>query len=176
MWFGVITSAWMNGGSNPIEPEPQEGFQTWDINWYQYQNETLTQVMLEAAGQSFMESVSASPGSSYSSGWSFSLLFPTAGHFDITVGGGWASQMDAYISNESAKRDCYNNDPGGSNQLVCTSWEYHYYDYSDLYSTDGSFASHSLSIDVVAVPEPSTWVLWLAGVGALLAIVRRRAA
>lgn len=175
--FSVLTSASSYGGSNPFEPAPQEGYQNWDINWYGYENETLNQVWLEAAGSSFSDFPSLSPGSSHAGSWSFSVLFPTAGSFELTLAGGWASQVEVYSSSESASRDCWNIDPEGSNELACSSWSYHYADYSDTYSSSGAFAGHSLVIEVLAapVPEPHTLALWLAGLGGLGAAIRRRA-
>jgi hypothetical protein len=172
--FGISTNSWTNGGSNPTEPEPAEGYQFWAINWYSYEHETLNSVWLQAEGNGFSDSPSVPPGGGYAGNWSFSVLFPTVGSFDVTVSGGWNASVETYHSNENAYRDCFNLDPGGSNELSCTSWNYVYDDGGDTYSSDGSFGGQSITIQVVPVPEPETWALLLAGV-AVVAVTRRRA-
>lgn len=171
--FGIFTTAVTNGGSNP-EPEPAEGYQVWAANWYNYENETLNSVWLQAGGQSFYDTPSLSPGSSHSGTWSFSVLFPVAGSFDITLTGGWASSIETYHSNETASRDCFNEDPGGSNVLVCSSWNFVYDDGGDTYSGDGSFGSQSITINVTPVPEPAAFGLLAAGAAVVLTARRHR--
>lgn len=173
--FGLSTTAATNGGSNP-EPEPAEGYQIWAANWYNYENETLNSIWLQAGGQSFSDSPVLLPGSSHSDTWSFSVLFPVAGSIDITLTGGWGSSIETYHSNETASRDCFNEDPDGSNALVCTSWNFVYDDGGDTYSSDVSFGSQSTTINVTAVPEPAAWALLAAGAVAVLTARRRQAA
>ena len=172
--FGIDTISSSDGGSNPIEPEPVEGYQFWNVNWYSTVSETVSSVYLEAAGNSFFDSPSAPPGSGYGGGWMFSVLFPTEGSFDITVTGGWQTTVETYRSNENASRDCFNNDPGGTNEQICSSWQYQYDDGSDSYSAGGSFASQTLTIQVAAVPEPESLAMLLAGAGVLLGARRFR--
>lgn len=172
--FGVSTTAVTNGGNNP-EPEPAEGYQTWQANWYNDEHETLNSVWLQADTQGFSELPSLTPGSSHSGSWTFSVLFPTQGSFDITLTGGWGSSLATYHSNETAYRDCFNEDPGGTNQLNCSSWNFVYDDGGDTYSTDGSFGTQSITINVTPVPEPDSWMLLLAGAAVLSACRRARA-
>lgn len=172
--FGVSTNAITNGGSNP-EPEPAEGYQTWQANWYNYEHETLTSVWLEAGGQTYNAYPSVPAGGSYSGTWTFSILFPTEGTFNIAINGGWNHSIETYHSNESAYRDCVNNDPGGTNELSCSSWTFFYDDGGDTYSGDGSFGSQNIAIQVTAVPEPESWALLVAGALVVGAARRRRA-
>lgn len=162
--YSVSTTSWSNGGSDPYEPAPQEGYQEWFINWYGYEHETLSAVHLEAAGQNFQDNPTVPPGASHSGGWSFSLYFQDAGTFDITLSGGWNAMYEVYSGSEIAQRDCAGDGEGG---LTCSSWTYAYPEYSDRYSTDGSFDGRTLTIEVTAVPEPETAALWLAGLGFL---------
>lgn len=171
--FGVITSGWTNGGSDPFEPPPQEGSQIWHINWYSYEHETLTQVWFDAAGNGFMDYPSVPADSSHTGSWTFSVLFPTQGSFDITLNGGWTSSIESYHSNESATRECYNIDPEGTNELSCSWWSYVYDDGGDTYTSDGTFGSQTLTINVVAVPEPSSLAMLLAGLGVLGVALRQ---
>lgn len=172
--FTVITSGYTNGGSNPTEPAPVEGYQTWDINWYSTETETLTDLWLVAAGNYYSEIPPAAPNSSYSGSAIFSTSFATPGTYIVSASGGWNHNVDYSVSNESASRDCYNIDPGGSDALQCTSWQYSYHDDSGYYSSGGSFADQTLTIEVLAaVPEPATAALWVAG-GLLAAGVARR--
>lgn len=172
--FGVSTNAVTNGGSNP-EPEPAEGYQSWQVNWYNYENETLTSVWLEAGGQTYNAYPSVPAGGSYSGTWTFSILFPTEGTFDIALSGGWSHSIETYHSNESAYRDCINNDPGGTNELSCSSWTFMYDDGGDTYSGDGTFGYQNIAIQVTAVPEPESWALIVAGALVVGAARHRRA-
>jgi hypothetical protein len=165
--FSVATSGWSYGGSDPVEPAPDDGFQTWHINWYAYENETLSGVWLDAAGQTFADSPVTAPGGVHNGGWSFSVLFPSAGTFDIVLHGGWTALTESYSSNESASRDCTRDDGG---ELYCSGWTYDYADFSDNYVSDGTFTDRTLTITVLAVPEPLTLSLWLAGIGVLAAV------
>jgi hypothetical protein len=166
--FGVITEGWTNGGSNPIEPAPQEGFQEWQVNWYSYEKQTLSQVWFEAGGNTFTDFPSPAPNSSYSGLWTFSLQFPTEGTFSITVNGGWTTSFESYRSNENATRDCYNIDPGGTDELSCSPWNWVYDDGGDTYTFDQSFSPLTLTVNVAAVPEPESLAMLLAGVGVLV--------
>lgn len=124
-----------------------------------------------------MDLPALSPGESYSNSWSFPLTYSSPGQFSVTLSGFWQSEVQVYLSSETATRDCMNVDPGGSNELACSSWQFYYSDNNDTYSSGGSFASQTINIEVTAtpVPEPSEAVLWLVGLalgGARLA--RRR--
>ena len=172
--FSISTTAWSGGGSNPIEPEPVEGYQVWEVNWYNSVSETVTAVQLEAAGQTFNDFPSSGPGGGYANSWAFSVQFPDVGTYDIGLSGSWSTRTDTYISSETASRDCYNSDPGGTNQLLCSSWTWSYYDFSDSSNFDSGFNPSMLTIQVNAVPEPQTLLLYLAGIGTLVALRWRR--
>lgn len=172
--FGVSTSSVINGGSNP-EPEPAEGYQSWQVNWHNYEHETLTSIWLESSGQTFLASPAVPAGSSYSGIWTFSVLFPTEGTFDVMLYGGWSSSIETGYSNERAERDCINNDPGGTNELSCSSWAFMYNDNNDIYSGGDTFVTQGITVNVVAVPEPQTWALLLAGAAVVAAARHRRA-
>lgn len=173
--FSVSTTVFSDGGSDLVEPLPVEGSQTWLLNWYRSEEETLREVQLSANGLSTTDLPVLSPGSSYSGNWSFSIPFSSPGQFAVTLSGSWQSDVMVYYSSEMATRECMNVDPGGSNELACSSWQYSYSDYSDTFSSGGAFASQTLNIDVTAapVPEPSEAVLWLAGLASLLGLSRR---
>ena len=170
--LGTTSSAY--GGSNPNEPPPAEGYQEWNVNWYSWEFETLQSVWLQAGSEGFTEFPSVGPGGSHTGTWSFSVTFDQAGSFDYALSGGWQSQIDTGYSNESAYRSCYYVDPEIGGDLYCDSWTWQYSDYSDWYTTDGSLSGPSIRIDVLAVPEPGTWALALAGLGLLAVRVRSR--
>jgi len=168
--FSLFAHASSDGGSDLNEPAPVEGSQTWLVNWYRSEQETLREVQLHAAGFSSFETLSLPPGASHSGNWSFSVLYPGPGQFSVTLSGSWSSDIQIYYSSETATRDCFNVDPGGSNELQCSSWQFSYGDYTDSFSAGGSFASQTLLIEVTAapVPEPAALLLWLAGLAPLL--------
>lgn len=167
------TTSYQNGGSSP-EPEPQEGYQEWYANYYSYEFETLTNVSLQAGGESFSDYPALGPGNSYATTWSFSVTFTEAGTFNYDLSGGWQADVNSGYSNESAYRNCYYNDPDFGGELSCDSWSFYYSDDNSYYTTDGSLSGGSLSIEVTSVPEPATWALMLAGAGLLAARARRR--
>jgi hypothetical protein len=173
--YSVIASAYSYGGSNPIEPEPQEGHQSWDVNWYYVEAETLNSVSVQIDGQGTTEILNLSPGSSHSNGWTTSILFNTPGTYTVSAGGNWSGEFTSSYSGESAYRNCYVIDPDYGGSLTCDSWTWQYSDYGDRYGIGGDFSPLSLNIKVTAVPEPGTLALWLAG-AALLASRARRGA
>ena len=175
--FSLGTTSWSGGGSNPVEPAPVEGYQEWNVNWYSWEYETLRSVWLQAGSKGFSASPTLSAGESYAGNWSFSVTFATPGTYSFDLTGGWQSDIRSGYSNESASRSCYLIDPNAGSNLACDAWSWSYSDGKDNYSSDGSFSGHSISIEVLAptVPEPSTWLLMLAGAGGLLARARRRA-
>lgn len=173
--WSVFTSASAYGGSNPIEPEPREGYQEWNVNWYNTQSEAATSVSLQIGGESTTEFLSAPAGSSSYGGWTVSIFFPSAGRYTVAAGGSWAGEFDSYYSYESAYRNCYAVDPDYGGALQCDGWTWTYSDGGDRYAIGDSFSSQSLTINVTAVPEPATLALWLAGAALLTAQSRRRA-
>lgn len=170
--LGTTSSAY--GGSNPNAPPPEEGYQEWYVNWYYWEFETLSSVWLQAGSENFSDYPFLSAGESYNRTWSFSVTFDQAGSFDYALSGGWQSQIDTGYSSESAYRNCYYIDPEVGGDLYCDSWSWQYDDYTDWYTTDGSLSGPSIRIEVLAVPEPGTCALALAGLGLLGARVRGR--
>lgn len=164
--FSVNTSSRIDGGNDAVEPAPVEGDQQWVMNWYWNEAESVSAVFLQAGGQNFADYPSSAPGSGYANGWSFSLLFPTEGSFDIVVGGGWSAVNAVSYGSEIASRTCTGDGAGG---LSCSSWVYSYPQYDSTGSADGSFEGRSITINVTAVPEPMAAALWLAGLGCLVA-------
>ncbi|MCP4637491.1 MAG: PEP-CTERM sorting domain-containing protein [Methyloversatilis sp.] len=164
--FSVNTSSRIDGGNDAVEPAPVEGDQQWVMNWYWNEAESVSAIFLQAGGQNFADYPSSAPGSGYSNGWSFSLLFPTEGSFDIVVGGGWSAVNAVSYGSEIASRTCTGDGAGG---LSCSSWVYSYPQYDSTGSADGSFEGRSITINVTAVPEPMAAALWLAGLGCLVA-------
>jgi MYXO-CTERM domain-containing protein len=112
----------------------------------------------------------SAPGGGHSGAWSIPMQFDTPGLYQISASGGWGHMVDFYTSNESAWRECWNYDPGGSDELACSWWTYEYNDWSDHYSSGGSFSGQTLTIEVLAaaVPEPHAGLLGLAGLAGLL--------
>lgn len=174
--FSLTTTSWANGGSNPIEPPPQEGYQEWNVNWYSWEYETLRAVWLQTGPASFADYPVLGAGDSYASAWTFSVTFNETGTFNFDLSGGWQSDVHYGYSNESASRNCYYVDPEAGGDLYCDSWNWQYSDADDWYSTEGSLSASTLNIEVVAaaVPEPGTLALMLAGAGLLVARTRRR--
>jgi len=172
--FSLGTTSSSGGGSNPTEPVPQEGYQEWNANWSSFERETLTNVWLQVGDRSFSDYPSLAPGNSYANTWSFSVKFTEAGSFNFDLSGGWQANVNSGYSNESASRNCHYNEPDGSGALSCDSWYWQYSDADDHYTNDGSLSGGSLRVDVLAVPEPGTWALMLAGAGLLALRTRRR--
>lgn len=136
----------------------------------------MTNVSLQAGGESFSDYPSLAAGESYANTWSFSVTFTEAGTFNYDLSGGWQADVRSGYSNESASRNCYYVDPDVGGDLYCDSWYWQYSDADDWYTTDGSLSGGSISIEVVAaaVPEPATWALMLAGAGLLASRARCR--
>jgi len=160
------------GGSNPVEPPPEEGPQTWDINWYGYDQSALVSTWLSAGGEHLDRYLGLAPDVDYTGSWSFALQFDTAGVYEIVLDGGWTYDYAYYYSGESAYRDCWYDDPDNQTGLQCSPWTYEYTDDSWTDTYDESFAPRSLTITVLAVPEPASWLLALAG-GLGLRLARR---
>ena len=167
-----------SGGSNPFEPVPQEGYQEWFANFYSWERETLRSVSVQAGGQGFSELLNSSAGVGYSNSFSFSNTFTQPGSYSFVASGGWQAALESGFSNEFASRSCYSVDPGVSLELYCDSWSWQYQDANDVSSADGTFGEVSINIEVlaptVAVPEPATTALWLAGLGLVAWRARRR--
>lgn len=167
--FSISTDSYSNGGSNPTEPAPVEGYQVWEVNWYQTWSEAVSDVQLQAAGASF-GGVAAGSGS-----WSFSSTFADPGTYVVQLTGGWTTRTDYYISAETASRNCYNADPEGGGTLQCDSWQWSYYDNTDSSDSGSQFSPLSLTIEVASpVPEPATTAALIFGLVALALRASRR--
>jgi hypothetical protein len=175
-WSVATDAPYISGGSNPYEPAPVEGYQEWYVNWYSNYSESVDEISLNAAGQSYSTYVGVPAGSSGSGSWNFSITFDTPGTVTLPAGGSWLGTVNSYSSNEWATRDCWYNDPDNPVDLQCSSWSWQYSDYSDYYTTGYDIASVSISVDVVPVPELGTWANMLAALvpGVALRRWRRR--
>lgn len=71
-------------------------------------------------------------------------------------------------------RDCYNIDPGGTDELSCASWNWAYDDSGDTYTFDQSFSPMTVMVNLAAVPEPESMAMFLAGRGVLVGARRFR--
>jgi hypothetical protein len=172
--YSVFASAWSDGGSNTAEPEPQEGYQEWNVNWYHAETEAATSASLQIDSLSTTDFLSVPPGSSTAGSWTVSLYFADAGQYSVSAGGNWAGETETYFSHESAYRHCQASDPEGGGALLCDGWTWTHFDGSDRYSIGDAFAPLSLTITVSAVPEPGPLSLWAAGIGLLAACRRNR--
>lgn len=167
--FSIGTESYSNGGSNATEPAPVEGYQVWEVNWYQTWSESVADVQLQAAGASF-GGVASSSGS-----WNFSSTFADPGSYVVQLTGGWTTRTEHYISTETASRSCYNLDPEGGGALQCDSWQWSYYDNTDSTDSFGQFSPLSLTIDVAApVPEPAPAAMLAFGLAAIAVLLRRQ--
>jgi hypothetical protein len=169
--YSVNPETWpLSGGSDLVEPAPQAGSQTWLLNWYASQTETVVAVSLQAAGQAFNDLPTVPAGSGHSGSWSFSMLFATPGQFELTAGGGWEVVVESESGQEIGTRNCSETGEEGASLLYCDAWAYEYPQLTDRYSTGASFSPVSLQIEVLAaVPEPHTVAFWLLGLGCLAA-------
>jgi hypothetical protein len=167
--FSISTDSYSNGGSNTTEPAPVEGYQVWEVNWYQAWSESVSDVQLQAAGASF-GGIAANSGS-----WNFSSTFSEPGTYVVQLTGGWTTRTDQYISTETASRNCYNLDPDGGGTLQCDSWQWSYYDNTDSWDSGSQFNPLSLTIEVAApVPEPATMAMLIFGLAALAFLAPRQ--
>ena len=165
----------LSGGSNVgKEPPPQDGYQTWDLNWYYTTSEYITTVTVNAGGQSRSDYFAPAPGTGQSGGWGFSIAFDVPGVYQIDASGSWESWAESYYSSETASRNCWYNDPDARDVLVCDSWTYEYHDQTDSFTNGGGLDGRSLTISVTAVPELATWLMWGAGLASLVSRRLRR--
>lgn len=156
------------GGSNTSEPAAQEGWQEWVANWYWTETVSALSVDLTAGGQWFGESFSGTGGGA-SGTIGFTMVFDAPGTYNIDVSGSWQARSIQTYEAEIGSRTCWNTgDPDSGNvYLSCDSWSWSY--PRDAYDSDfgGSLGSLSVQVEVLAVPEPATTALWLAGLAAL---------
>lgn len=179
VWFGVdwrIQGSFQNGGSsNLVPPEPVEGYQEWVLNSYWTDSIAATGIDLQVGGLSTSERFVVSAGQGASGTWGFAMQFDTPGLVDLTVGGSFSVQQTFTTESELGTRYCYNTgDPDNGVYLACDSWSYSYPVLVSQSDLGGSLNTPSLQIQVLAVPEPASAALCLAGLGALAALRRRR--
>lgn len=164
------------GGSNTSEPAPMEGWQEWVANWYWTETVSALSVDLTAGGQWFGESFSGTGGGA-SGSIGFAMVFDAPGTYTIDVSGSWQARSVQTHESEIGARTCWNtgNPEDGEVSLSCDSWRWSY--PRDAYESDfgGSLGSLSVQVEVLAVPEPATAALWLAGLAGLALQARRRA-
>jgi len=167
-------AVYLTGGSDPYEPAPQDGYQEWVANWYSRSWDVVNGVSLQAGGQSFNDYPYVAPGSGHTGSWAFSQYFGQAGTHTIDLTGDWVGDAYSEYGAEVATRNCYYSDPENSTDLLCDHWSWSYPGgVPDNYTITGQFAAQQISIEVLAVPEPATLVLWLAGAGLLATRLRR---
>lgn len=174
--FGMTTDAWRSGGSNPTEPEPVDGWQEWYVNWYSVYEETLLEVQLQAADQWFSSTPNAAPGASHADSWSFAVTFDDVGLHEVTLSGSWSYSVVISEGSEVADRYCSYDDYDNPVSLSCSWWNWSYPQYDDSYTDTFALGPRSITIEVVAVPEPATLALWAAGLGLLGGLARRQRA
>ena len=173
--YSVEGWSYLWGGSAP-EPAPQEGYQEWVANWYQQESETLQQVTLQAAGQSYIDSPGVPLNGRHTGSWHFDLQFAAPGLYQVGVGGDWSVWREVSNGAEVATRNCTNlGDPDlGVVDLACDSWWFSYPQYSESGSMGGTLGEALLQIEVLAGPEPSQQALLGLGLLAMGAALRRR--
>lgn len=174
--YGLLTSARRDGGNDPNEPSPMEGYQEWVRNWYVTDVETPMWITVNAAGQGFTDTpMPAVEGGSLTGTWRFTLQFPDAGRFEVIAGGDWSVQRMSESGSEVASRYCTSSgDPEYGVTLSCDSWSLQYPHMQDFGTYGGTLNTLTLQVEVQqAVPEPGTLALWLAGAGVLAWRARR---
>ncbi len=175
--YGLLTSAVRDGGNEPNEPAPMEGYQEWFRNWYTFDLETPVSVTVHADGQGFTDlAMSPAEGGSLTGTWRFSKLFPQVGQFDMTAGGDWSVQRVTGYSHEISSRYCQTSgDLDYVTTINCDSWSSVYPHEENFSSYGGQLNTITLKIDVLpAVPEPGALALTLTGAGVMAWRLRRR--
>lgn len=177
VWFAVDWhiqgSEQLNGGGSP-EPGPLDGFQEWLANWSTRETTTATGIDLQVGSTTHGERFSLEPGSSASGTWTFALQLDTPGMVNLTAGGtAWARQS-TITHTELGSRHCYGT---GSEELGpyldCSSWSFSYNESASESDLASVLNTPSLQIEVLAVPEPATTALWLAGLVVLGRLAQR---
>ena len=181
VWFSVDWhiqgSSQSRGDNNPVPPEPTDGYQEWITNWFTTDTTTATGISLQMGPLSTSETFSLADGEGASGTWTFGLQFDTPGPVQIDVGGSFSVRQKSSTQTVLSTRHCTTT---GSEELGvyldCSAWSGP--SYQELVSESdvgGALNMSSLQITVLAVPEPATTALWLAGLAGLGALGRRRA-
>lgn len=163
------------GGSNLVEPAAVEGLQEWVMNWYWTETTTALGIDLQFAGQSHSERFFYGDGAGASGSWGTVMVFDSPGVYDLTLSGSYTLLQTSTYEMEVATRSCFNvGDPEGDVYLDCNGWSYGYPSSFWQSEIGGALSTSSVQVEVVAVPEPGTAALWLAGLAGAAAWRRRR--
>lgn len=170
--YGVLSRLWDAAGADPVEPMPEPGTQTWLRSWSTLESETLTGVWLATDGQRQSVQPVLSPGDSMAGSFTFALRLHRPGVHTLSVEGGWSSRFELAVERETATRTCDLVD-AESGAVACGSWAPDTFRQREVFDNEGRFRPASITVEVVAVPEPPALVLAASGL-LMLGAWRRR--
>lgn len=156
------------------EPLPAPGDQVWQQSSSQSFLETLSSFSLElsagnqSAGYASLLLRGGEPGTVFTFSDVASFQFAQPGTYTVSLRGSWQSLLSIGDTSIQGNRSC--TEQAGA--LSCTEWTFIGSGGSALQDTSGSFGPVLLQVQVV--PEPQTAALLLAGLGLLVAAVRRQ--
>lgn len=107
----------------------------------------------------------ADSGNVFDANWTFELSFAQPGTYTVSLGTTWATGIDYRYETFVGYRSC-------TSDTECGDWNYQV--ESTGFTLHNNYADGPQMLQVQVVPEPATTALWLAGLGALGALVQRR--
>ena len=152
------------------EPEPLDWTEFWDVSGVSIQFESMQDITftlahpngppLIAKPQWFADADNLHDASSI-----FELSFAQPGTYTVTLGTVWKTYLGYENTINYRERSCSFGEcgPWGDEQTVLVSG-----------GADRTYRDGPLTLQVQVVPEPATTALWLAGLGAVGALVQRR--